>query len=838
MKKNTSKKILVLLGLILTACGGDNSSLANSSSSSASTPNSTDSTSISTPSSEAPSSESSSQPSSEVSSEASSEASSHKEEGSSSSSSSQEVRYNIIVTPVDGLTIDVAQSARSEENVTVTVTINDPALKLLKILANEVEAAVVTENSEYYFVMPEGDVTITAHTTKDVAKHAITNRSSAVATLIDLPAGAVAGELVNYTLNVHLGYNFNSAIGVAVRPASVFEDTLENILPSAQFDPVTSVGSFIMPDEPVKINVGVNKANYRINLENESNLIYGISQKTESSTTFNSIWTTQVAEYKSTVEVSLRGTDTLLVEGLTIKELNQTVYLESGKSTVSFTMPYHSVTIVPVFKQFLRPIVFENSEHIEMKAFKKVDDSYVEITSALFNEIVYFKPIIANSDYGIKTLNLNYSYESGNSTYSRDVNLLEKSSTYGVDLVDGYYTYQMQKALANTVVKVTEISEVTYQDMPFVGKFVGANVYGATGNKNEPNNSPTITSSGIVNPYRTSTYYVDSVEGNVMNLSDSKGDTGFKIGFGENIIYSAYSVKSTISNDMVVAFKKLDDNDNSADYRIYYERFGKNNNYAAVSLVKNGTPVRHAFFDVEGNTGSTSYVDDVEFVMTSGQLVNDKNAAYDVVVAGQTLFKVAYNDDGGAAKRFIVDAVAGTYTGEGDISSITLNGNGGALVDGEAWTYTVVDGKVHLSHGGNSMVITLDTVNKTFTVLTSSATLNDYHGHTFSGTLIPSDGEQFKMSFTFATDTKVYMKLTSTTGSISYIPNSTWDNKDILEAQTYSIDEESGVITVNTYGQSGDPIVLTLTPSADKKSLTIGENINAYYKTAGLVITR
>ena len=66
------------------------------------------------------------------------------------------------------------------------------------------------------------------------------------------------------------------------------------------------------------------------------------------------------------------------------------------------------------------------------------------------------------------------------------------------------------------------------------------------------------------------------------------------------------------------------------------------------------------------------------------------------------------------------------------------------------------------------------------------------------------------------------------------IPNSSWDE---AAEQTYSINADTGVITLNTYDNSGNPITLTLTPGTDG-SLTVNEDISWIYETAGTVLTR
>ena len=115
-----------------------------------------------------------------------------------------------------------------------------------------------------------------------------------------------------------------------------------------------------------------------------------------------------------------------------------------------------------------------------------------------------------------------------------------------------------------------------------------------------------------------------------------------------------------------------------------------------------------------------------------------------------------------------------------------------------------------------------------YTVVSETEAENDYIGYTFSGEF--GDGYTMAIAFVDATHAEMTVK----GGYVQYLPNSNWDES---AEQTYSINADTGVITLNTYNGDGDPITLTLTPGTDG-SLTVNEDISWIYATAGTVLTR
>ena len=209
---------------------------------------------------------------------------------------------------------------------------------------------------------------------------------------------------------------------------------------------------------------------------------------------------------------------------------------------------------------------------------------------------------------------------------------------------------------------------------------------------------------------------------------------------------------------------------------------------------------------------------------------------YDRVIydldTNQVVAHVTSTGSGGSSNRVFLDGLQGTYTG--DRGNLTLDGNGSATLDGTTYTYSVGENNtIVLISGATTITISLDLDSYTYTVISEQGPENEYHGYLYSGYLTDNFGDSMPFSIEFVTGTTC--KLTVGTSYVTYIPNSQWPTDAV---ETYSIDEASGVITVNTYDQDGDPITLTLTPNQDKTILTVNEDISSIYRSAGCTLTR
>ena len=211
--------------------------------------------------------------------------------------------------------------------------------------------------------------------------------------------------------------------------------------------------------------------------------------------------------------------------------------------------------------------------------------------------------------------------------------------------------------------------------------------------------------------------------------------------------------------------------------------------------------------------------------------VTDATAAYKVIdnATDEVLCEVGYRGAGGQDNRFVLDGLQGTYAGEkGDL---VLDGTGTATIGEEVYSYSLgEDGNLTLIQGGTTIVVTLG--DAIYTVVSETEAENDYIGYTFSGEFTDSDGDTYSMAIAFVD--AIHAELTVHWGYTQMIPNTSWDE---AAEQTYSINADTGVITLNTYDNSGNPITLTLTPGTDG-SLTVNEDISWIYTTTGTVLTR
>ena len=209
-------------------------------------------------------------------------------------------------------------------------------------------------------------------------------------------------------------------------------------------------------------------------------------------------------------------------------------------------------------------------------------------------------------------------------------------------------------------------------------------------------------------------------------------------------------------------------------------------------------------------------------------------AEYDIINldTNEKIVSVSSTGTGGNNNRIFLDGLQGTYTG--DKGDLVLNGGGSATLDGTTYTYSVGENDtIVLISGATTITISLDLDSYTYTVISEQGPENEYHGYLYSGYLTDNYGDSTPFSIEFVTGSTC--KLTVGTSYATFIPNSSWPTDAV---ETYSIDEASGVITVNTYDQDGDPITLTLTPNEDKTILTVNEDISSIYQSAGCTLTR
>ena len=828
MKKYRKLFVLlpILLGLSITSCGDPNPS--TTSSQGTQTSETTDETTISDETTSDTTLDSTSDTTSETTSDTTSETTSDTTSDSTTTSDDTTSivvnEYSISVVPSDDIEVSVESKAQEGQVITVSLTYDSNDITILKVLANSVECGKRSQN-EYYFEMPDQNVIISVEYRNNNEYHKISMpvATSQAITLTDIDINQTfkEGSTIKTRVSVTPGFNFHGDLKATVGLSGFNPYDLE--IETEVIDNETYY-SFVMPDDDVTITAETTRANFKVSYsEDDSNLIYSIRQH-KVGADYDVNVNDDFIEFGATVSVSLKNTDTLKAESLTIPQLKTTF---NDLSNIEFTMPAMNITFEVNSTDYLRDLIAVNSEHLTLSFYTTEDNiTYTPVTGAVYNEYVYVKVDGLSEDIDILSLEATYS---GNET----INLLDSEYKYD----DTYYRFKMplEDDLGVTVT-VVEKDLTKFADAPFLGTYLGRNIWrGSTTTEalNSESYKAVIDGSGIFT--LSEGIILDSYddEAKIMTGHGLESDTAskeYKIRYTDKLLFSSYglSLDSDLDCDNIYAVKKENESDSDDSYTVTYEVIG--DKATVLQYYKDGEPYVGAFVDAENDKAYLNVRFDLLNETTS---IIDKMAEYEIydLDTNQVVAHVTSTGSGGSSNRVFLDGLQGTYTG--DRGNLTLDGNGSATLGETSYSYTVnEEGNVELISGGTTITITLDTELNTYTVISEELAENEYQGYTFSGTFNDNWGDSNSISIKFSTATNCELQVGT---YIIYIPNSKWPSDAV---QTYQIDEVTGIITINTYNENGNPITLTLTPNEDKTALTINEDISSFYTTAGCQITR
>ena len=673
--------------------------------------------------------------------------------------------------------------------------------------------------------MPDQDVIISVQYRNNNEYHKISmpvaTSQAITLTDIDISQTFKVGSTIKTRVSVTPGFNFHGDLKATVGLSGFNPYDLE--IETEVIDNETYY-SFVMPDDDVTITAETTRANFKVSYsEDDSNLIYSIRQH-KVGADYDVNVNDDFIEFGATVSVSLKNTDTLKAESLTIPQLKTTF---NDLSNIEFTMPAMNITFEVNSTDYLRDLIAVNSEHLTLSFYTTEDNiTYTPVTGAVYNEYVYVKVDGLSEDIDILSLEATYS---GNET----INLLDSEYKYD----DTYYRFKMplEDDLGVTVT-VVEKDLTKFADAPFLGTYLGRNIWrGSTTTEalNSESYKAVIDGSGIFT--LSEGIILDSYddEAKIMTGHGLESDTAskeYKIRYTDKLLFSSYglSLYSDLDCDNIYAVKKENESDSDDSYTVTYEVIG--DKATVLQYYKDGEPYVGAFVDAENDKAYLNVRFDLLNETTS---IIDKMAEYEIydLDTNQVVAHVTSTGSGGSSNRVFLDGLQGTYTG--DRGNLTLDGNGSATLGETSYSYTVnEEGNVELISGGTTITITLDTELNTYTVISEELAENEYQGYTFSGTFNDNWGDSNSISIKFSTATNCELQVGT---YIIYIPNSKWPSDAV---QTYQIDEVTGIITINTYNENGNPITLTLTPNEDKTALTINEDISSFYTTAGCQITR
>ena len=235
---------------------------------------------------------------------------------------------------------------------------------------------------------------------------------------------------------------------------------------------------------------------------------------------------------------------------LSIRENSQTGYRY-------FNMPNGDDVTITVIESAKQSITLNNSEHISLSLFNKVDDQYVETTGGFYGDELYLKATINDASYSIQTISATYNKVGSDSTSSISLSLEN----------DGYYSFTIPSNSENIQITVNELDATKYQDYSFVGDYTGANIY--TSSSTKINNTTSTTYNISLSADRSfnfgsqNTRYIQSIEGDEETgiITDTSGR---KAGaYSSTVFISHYSLNNDVTNtyDFAIMAKKEAESD-------------------------------------------------------------------------------------------------------------------------------------------------------------------------------------------------------------------------------------------------------------------------------------
>lgn len=340
--------------------------------------------------------------------------------------------------------------------------------------------------------------------------------------------------------------------------------------------------------------------------------------------------------YKVT-EVS--GTYGSYSSSLSIKEDSQTGYRY-------FNMPNGDVTIT-VIESAKQSIALNNSEHVSLSLFNKVDEQYVETTGGFYGDELYLKATISDPSYSIQTISATYNRVGSDSTSNISLTLED----------DGYYSFTIPSDSENIQITVNELDATKYQDYSFVGDYAGANIYTSSSSKITSTSSTSyyisLSADGSFSFRGQSTRYIQSIEGDEESgvITDT---TGRKVGaYSSNVFISHYSLGSDVTNayDLAIMAKKETESDTFTFNYSLVPLEGESTAYHYfIQIYRNDVLLDCIYLDTTNRDSNQSvfHLKDIRFVDTetsSDILDASSSTAVYQVYEGDTLLGTVSNVD-------------------------------------------------------------------------------------------------------------------------------------------------------------------------------------------------
>ncbi|MGM9873481.1 MAG: Ig domain-containing protein [Bacilli bacterium] len=708
-----------------------------------------------------------------------------------------EKHYSITTPNIDGVTVVAPASALAGEYIEVEVS--SSTLLIDAVYANTTKCGMM--NGKYFFFMPEENVEISVSTSVASISHAINNGNSSVVTLSS--SSAKSGEEVTVSFTIAPGYDLSTVIvngnitAFDVEDFTVIESTVTG----------NSV-TFVMPDEDVLITVNVTAHEYSISVVDT----YGsLSAVAVDGTPISKIGGKYHAPYNSTVKFTFYGSTSssaykMIGSGIKIVETNTVYSVDSeGATTVTFTMPHRNITAEILTNPVYRNITLNNSEHITLGLFSKVDDNYVALSEnkAIYEETVYVKAT-ASDDYEVNSLTGTYLSATSSSSFTSTLTINAINS-------DGFYSFTMPLSRdASCTLTVTECYGKLFEGEDCVGNYVGFNWY-SNNFYHETNGSnslktASIALSGKIVHKSTSTALAASIDENgTITATD-----GTLFHYESNILVSKYTPSSSgyTGSDMMIYFK-LEEGKTVSDYTYTFACL--NSSFFVCEVYNSDGLYASALYDVANNT----LYFDVSFVFETGTRINEvsNGSIYD----SEGKYLIDFSSTGSKVSFFANDGYKGTYTDDGD-NELVLDGSGTATYQGSSWAYAAGEDGVtitlsnYTSTNKNVVVVTIDKANKTFVLVSSdSEELPQFTGNMYSSK--SSNNWYYTLNFTTPGSLKMFagFEFGDTSGQWNATVTS-WNYDS--ETSTLTVNMSNATTLVATYDSESDTFTLVGTFSS------------------------
>ncbi len=703
------------------------------------------------------------------------------------------------------------------------------------------ETPIVTKTDSEIESTESNESSVTT-TESEVTKFAIHNGNENV-TLTDINESAKEGDVITFGYKIKSGYEFKNEV-------KIVNSNNEEV---AFTDNNDGTYTFTMPSSEVTITLATRNRLYKISKDEETSRLISLIKcdysedylSEESTTSEEDIWMhNSKAEFSKTVKVYLTSNATLKPTGITLAELdNKVINLEESSDFVSFVMPNKDVTIKVNTTRNTHPVTFNNSTHISLSLFSKVEGAYSQINEVVAGDEVYLKATSSEEKYKINEISYSYTLNYGGEVVN---NKFGES-----DLIDGYYKLSVPEIKDGTALSftVTEVEAGKFAGYSFVGEYFGtttekgrAETAGwGTSYKLAIDESGLLTFGYGATSESLKTYYVVSVATNKdKGEAVASNDEGKKFKFyydGTNIIAdSSFDNEQEIfTSSLYIGFRSGKDTPSyvSEMYTGYYDSVSidSTSHLTTFQLLKKEGENVNLVYSLYVDSSKKEFVrDGVTIELTEqGEYVKDRfnvqGASYNVLVNGVIKYRLKQTGMANPA-RILLDSYIGEYKLEGETSaSLILNGDGNGTYKGEACTYAASENTLVLKTSTKKVTITVDVTALTYVVVSEETMSNPLVGSTFTDNgNVKYDyyDEDYDMFDTTRCTISIFFKNASTC-ELSWIND---ERYPIIPEGEYTYSTEGKTITINALTSHNTNVDVSLTLSDDGTKLTFNKNVN------------